>query len=108
MLEVLTENSIQWKTNLKNEFLNFPRTGLSSAFRIWHYFISSILNPSTHGSSISKERAILNFAIAKGINFDVEHVIESSIIEATNGKCTGGITHPSTITMLCKIAGVQF
>ena len=42
------------------------------------------------------------------MKFDVGHVIESSIIEAANGKCIGGLTHPSGITMLCKIARVKF
>ena len=42
------------------------------------------------------------------MKFDVGQVIESSIIEAANGKCTGGRTHLSTITMFCKIAGVRF
>ena len=40
MLDVLTDNSIQWKTNSKNEVLNFPRTDLSLASKVWHYFIS--------------------------------------------------------------------
>ena len=57
---------------------------------------------------MSRERAILNFEIAKGMKFDMGHVIESSIIKATNGKCTGGLTNPSTIIMLYKKAGVQF
>ena len=81
MLEVLTDNSLQWKTNSKNEVINFPRTSLSPASRIWRYFISSRLKPSTHVSSVSREWPILNFAIAKGMKFDIRHVIESFIIE---------------------------
>ena len=55
---------------------------------------------------MSKERVILKFVISKGMKFDVGHVIESSFVEAENGKRIGGLNHPSTITMLYKIAGV--
>ena len=78
ILEVLTNNLVQWKTNSKNEVLNFLRTGLSPASKVWHYFISSRVKPSTHVSSMNKERVILNFAITKGMNFHVGHVIEST------------------------------
>ena len=57
---------------------------------------------------MNRERVILNIAYAKGMKFDVGHVIGSSIIEAANEKCTRGLIHPSTITMLGKIVGVQF
>ena len=80
MLELFIDNSMRCKTNSKNKVLNFPRTGPSPTSRIWHYFISSRLKPSSHISLVSKERAILNIAIAKGMKFDVGHVIESSII----------------------------
>ena len=55
---------------------------------------------------MNRKRVIPNFAISKGMKFNVGHVIGSSIIEGENGKCTRGLTHPSTITMLGKIAGV--
>ena len=58
MFELLTDNSMWWKTNSKNEVLNFPRTGMSPASRMWHYFISSILKPISHVSSVRREQEL--------------------------------------------------
>ena len=41
------------------------------------------------------------------MKFDVGHIIESSIIEATSGKCIGALNHPSTITRFCHMTGVR-
>ena len=42
-----------------------------------------------------------------GITFDVEHIVESSIIKAASGKCIGALTHPSIITRLFQMARVS-
>ena len=57
-------------------------------------------------SIVWRDKAILLYAIVEEIKFDLGFVIKSSIIEPSQGQCTGVVTHPSLITLLCKMAGV--
>ena len=70
----------------------------------WFYFVSSKLVPSKHVSKVTRDKAILLYAIVKGYKFNVGKIIESSILEFSYGKA---ISHPSLITKLCEIARMQ-
>ena len=52
------------------------------------------------------DKAILLYAIVHDLKFDLGFVIENSILEVLQNRCTGAHTHPSLITLLCKLAGV--
>ena len=62
------------------------------------------LIPMKHVSTVQKDKAILTYAIVSRFMFNVGMVIENSIIESVYGKA---ITHPSLITELCLLAGVE-
>ena len=57
-----------------------------------------------HVSIMQKDKAILTYAIVSRFKFNVGMVIENSIMESVYGKA---ITHPSVITELCLLAGVE-
>ena len=73
---------------------------------IWHKFIYATLKPSLHLSTVTRDKAILLYAIVQGIQFDVSHVIEQGIIESTQGRCTEALIHPPLITKLCRTTEV--
>ena len=54
-----------------------------------------------------KDKTILLYAMTKGIQFNIGVVIERGLIESTHGRCTGALIHPSLITKLYRLAGVQ-
>ena len=61
---------------------------------------------SLHLSIVTKDKAILLYAIMQDIKFDVGFVIESAIIESTQWRCIGALIHPLLIMLLCKLPGV--
>ena len=57
--------------------------------------------------TVLRDKTILLYAIHNDIKFDVGHVIDSSVLESTNGRCIRALTHASLVTMICKLAGVR-
>ena len=57
-----------------------------------------------HVYIVRRDKAILVYPIAKGYKFNMGKIIENLILEAVYDKA---ITHPSLITKLCMIVGVQ-
>ena len=74
--------------------------------KVWYNFLYAKLKINLHLSTMTKDKTTLLYAIIQGIKFDVGHVIESKIIESTQGRCTRALIHPSLITQLCRIAKV--
>ena len=79
---------------------------LRSVLKAWYNFLYATLKLSLHLSTITKDKAILLYAIVKDIKFDVGYVIERGIIELTQGRCTEALIHSFLITLLCRMAEV--
>ena len=72
--------------------------------KVLHHFITSRLIPMTNMFEVTAKRALLNYAIIQDIPFDVEQVIEDTILHNRDAKMN--LKHPFLIYDLCKQAGV--
>ena len=104
ILEDLVGGSVAWTRNANQEVMSFLRTGLMEIAKTWFYFVSYKLVPSKHLSIVRRDKALLTYAIVTCYKFNVGKVIENSILMSEYHKA---ITHPSLITKLCEIVGVQ-
>ena len=102
-------------TRGRGEWKHHPSTSKVTTFQIkdpklvpkvWYNFLCAKLKPSLHMSTVTKDKTILLYAIIQDIRFDVSHVIESGIIESTQGRYTRALIHPSLITQLCQAVEV--
>ena len=71
-----------------------------------HYSISAKLLFSSNYSRVTKERAVLNYAIFKCLSVDIGRVIQSSILHITKGSTIASLGHLSLIYELCRPADV--
>ena len=58
-----------------------PKNGskYKKMLKVWFYFITSVIIPTKHLSTISEQETFILYAILKGYKFDVGKIIESSI-----------------------------
>ena len=63
--------------------------------------------PSKHLCTVREKEAVLLYAILKGYTFSVGKIIENSIMSYYRGGYKGLIPHPSLISRLCILGGVQ-
>ena len=75
--------------------------------KLWFYFISYVLMPSKHLSTVRREEAILLYVLLKGYKINVGKIIEKSILGYSKSKCRGMIPHLATITRHCIQRGVE-
>ena len=80
---------------------------LQEEAKVWLYFISLVLPPSKHLSTVGKEEALLLYAILKGYKMNVGKIIETSILNYYRSNYTGLMPHPATITRLCILGEVK-
>ncbi|PIN26832.1 hypothetical protein CDL12_00419 [Handroanthus impetiginosus] len=73
----------------------------------WLRFVSARLLPSSHTSEVTRERAVMIFAILTDVSFDIGHFLHRSILKSAMGNLTIGLYHPSLITELCAHAGLE-
>ena len=97
----------EWKGIKKTPFKSIAIGDLTEEAKVWFYFISSVLMPSKHLSTMRREEAILLYALLKGYKINVGEIIEKSILGYSESKCKGLIPHPTTITRLCIQGGVE-
>ena len=76
---------------------------LTPVAKVWYNFLCVKIKPSLQLSTVTKDRAILLYAMTKGFQFDIGSVIERGLIESTQGSCTGALIHHSLITQLCHL-----
>ncbi|PIN12572.1 hypothetical protein CDL12_14821 [Handroanthus impetiginosus] len=57
--------------------------------------------------SLTRERAIMIYAILTDVPFDIGHFLHRSILKSAMGGLTVGLYHPSLITKLCARAGLE-
>ena len=62
---------------------------------------------SKHLCTVRENEAILLYAILKGYKFSVGKIIENSILSYYRGGYKGLIPHPTLISRLCILGGVQ-
>ena len=89
------------------EFTTFPMTALTPVVKVWYNFLFVKIKPSLHLSTVTKDKTILLYAMTKGLQFDIETVIERGLIEMTHRRCTGALIHPSLIIELFRSVGVH-
>ncbi|PIN16581.1 hypothetical protein CDL12_10766 [Handroanthus impetiginosus] len=73
----------------------------------WLRFISGRLLPTKHTFEVTRERAVMSFAILTDVPFDIGHFLHKSIWKSAMGGLTVGLYHPSLIIALCARAGLE-
>ncbi|PIM97147.1 hypothetical protein CDL12_30385 [Handroanthus impetiginosus] len=96
-----------WTLSRLNEPIHFPRTTLTFAADNWLRFVSARLLPSSHTSKVTRERAVMIYAILTDVPFDIGRFLHKSILKSAMGGLTVGLYHPSLITELCARAGLE-
>ena len=107
IVDLLTAGKGKWKGTKKTSFKSVARGDLTEEAKVWFYFISSVLMPSKHLSTVRREEAIILYTLLKGYKINVGKIIEKSILGYSESKCRGMIPHPATITRLCIQGGVH-
>ena len=80
--------------------MHFKENHLAYIPKVWHYFITSCLIPTTNVCKVTAKLALLNVAILQNIPFDIGRVIEGAILYNKDAKMNLG--HPFLIFGLCK------
>ena len=91
----------------KTLYESIARVDLTEEAKVWFYFISSVLLPSKHLSTVRRNEATLLYVLPKGYKINVVKLIENFITNYSRSKCRGLIPHPTTITSLCFLEGVD-
>ncbi|PIN00775.1 hypothetical protein CDL12_26721 [Handroanthus impetiginosus] len=73
----------------------------------WLRFVSAQLLPSSHTSEVTRERAVMIYAILTDVPFDIGCFLHRSILKSAMGGLTVGLYHPSLITELCARVGLE-
>ena len=105
IIKCLTNDQNKWKVNSEGQVVNFKAKGLLYIPKVWHHFITSRILPTTNVCEVTKERAILNFAILQNIKFDVGMIIKEAIWD--NRDAWKNLGYPFLIYQLCKNVGVE-
>ena len=80
---------------------------MTKGAKVWFYFVSSVILPSKHLTTVRKNEAILLYALLKGYKINVGKIIENFILSYYRSKYKGLIPHPTTITILYILGGVK-
>ncbi|MDV3193965.1 MAG: hypothetical protein Q8835_02830, partial [Sweet potato little leaf phytoplasma] len=92
----------QWRVSQTRKH-TFQVAYLKSEANTWMGFIRLRLLPTTHDSTVSRDRVLLAFAILRSMSIDVGKIISSDIVDCWKKK-VGKLFFPNTITMLCSRA----
>ena len=106
IVDLLTAGKGEWRGTKINPFRSISRGDLTEEAKVWFYFISYVLRPSKHLSTVGREEAIFLYTLLKGYKINVGKIIENSILGYFESKCRGMIPHPTT-TNLCIQGGVK-
>ncbi|KOM55450.1 hypothetical protein LR48_Vigan10g134200 [Vigna angularis] len=97
-----------FQRNRTGSVVNIRRTDLTPLAKYWMAFSHANIQPCSHVSDITLSRAFLIYCAIRNLNVNIGQVIADEIrmsANTTNSKAPLG--HPSLITHLCKIAGVD-
>ena len=108
LMRELTQGQGVWRRHPStDEFTTFQMHALTPLAKVWYNFLCVKIKLSLHLSTVTKDKAILLYAMTKGFQLDIGTVIERGLTELTQGRCTGALIHPSLITRLCHSDGVS-
>ncbi|KAK8931413.1 hypothetical protein KSP39_PZI016583 [Platanthera zijinensis] len=82
-------------------------TSLSREAKVWLHFVNTSLLPKRHLNHVQLDRIALIFCIIKGIKVNIGRIISRLIWTKVNDKKMRHIWFPTTITELCRTAGVE-
>ncbi|KOM43086.1 hypothetical protein LR48_Vigan05g069000 [Vigna angularis] len=97
-----------FQRNRTGSMVNIRRTDLNPLAKYWMAFSHANIQPCFHVSDITLRRALLLYCAIRNLNVNIGHVIANEIrvcANTINSKAPLG--HPSLITHLCKIVGVD-
>ena len=104
---LLPDGKGKWNATRKNQHESITRGALTELGKVWFYFLCSVMLPSKPLCTVREKEAILLYNILKGYKFSVGKIIENSIISYYRGGYKELIPHPSLISRLCILGGVQ-
>ena len=107
IIDLLTYDKGNWNTTRKNPHESVARGTLIEQVKVWFYFMCLVMLPSKHLCTVREKKTVLLYAILKGYKFSVGKIIENSILNYYRGGCMGLIPHPTLITRLCILGGVE-
>ena len=107
IVDLLTNGKGKWNSTRKNPHESIARGSLIEEVKAWFYFVYLVLLPSKHLSTIREKEEVLLYAILKGYKFGVRKIIENSILSYYRGSSRGLVPHPTLITRLCILGGVE-
>ena len=107
ILDLLTVGKGKWKGTKKTLYKSIYRGDLTEEGKVWFYFISFVLFPSKHLSIVRRDETIFLYALLKGYKINVGKIIETPILSYSRSNCRGLNPHPTTITSLCLLRGVE-
>ncbi|GMN59387.1 hypothetical protein TIFTF001_028471 [Ficus carica] len=95
-------------SHLTREPLSLPKATLRDQYtKAWHAFVFAWFYPSSHTSDVTKDRALLLYAILTGKSIDVGWVMHATIMSSARTS-NRGLYFPLLITGLCKNAKVIY
>ncbi|KOM26568.1 hypothetical protein LR48_Vigan294s000400 [Vigna angularis] len=97
-----------FQRNRSGSVVNIRRTDLNPLAKYWMAFSHANIQPCSHVSDITLSRALFIYCAIRNLNVNIGQVIADEIsvcANTSNNKAPLG--HPSLITHLCKIAGVD-
>ncbi|KOM43243.1 hypothetical protein LR48_Vigan05g084700 [Vigna angularis] len=97
-----------FQRNKNGVVVNIRRTDLTPLAKYWMTFSHANIQPCSHVSDITLSRALLLYYVLRNMSINIGQVIANEIqmcANTMNNKAHLG--HPSLITHLCKIAGVD-
>lgn len=100
---IADKNAI-WERCKPTEY-NMKSSFLTPEAHTWHQFITCSLFPTSHTSSIKKERMLAIDSILNEANIDIGRIIAHNILRCKN-KNAGSLFFPSLVTKLCIKAEV--
>ena len=103
----MTDGKGKWNATRKNTHESIARVSLIEQAKVWFYFLCSVILPSKHLSTVKEKEAILLYAILKGYKLSVGKIIKNSILSYYRGGYRGLVPHPTLITRLCILGGVE-
>ena len=107
IVDLLIARKEKWKGTKKTLYKSISRGDLTEEAKVWFYFITFVLFPSKHLSTVRRDEVILLYALLKGYKINVGKIIENSILSYSESNCRGLIPHLATITNLSLLGGVE-